>query len=157
MAKRGRPDPKAESLKQYGCLHPRPEGVKDALFLTNDFFDPRDLTQVKYEMLRRVRVESWSVTQASEVFGFARSSFYEALTAYEKEGLVGLLPQRRGPQAAHKLSDEVMEYIDELLQNEYMNAKQLAAALQKKFELVVHPRSIERALSKKKRSPTEPP
>ena len=108
-------------------------------------------------MLRRVRAESWSVTQASEVFGFARSSFYEALTAYEKEGLVGLLPQRRGPQAAHKLSEEVMEYIDELLKSESMNAKQLAAALQEKFELVVHPRSIERALSKKKRSPTEPP
>lgn len=157
MPKRVRTDPKSESLKQYGCLNPKPESVRDALFLTNDFFDPRDLIQVKYEMLRRVRVESWSVMQASEIFGFARSSFYQALTVYEKQGLVGLLPQRRGPQGAHKLSEEVMDYVDELLRRESQNAKQLAVALEEKFDLVVHPRSIERALSKKKRSATEPP
>lgn len=151
MSKRRRSDPKAEALKAYGCLNPRPESVKDELFFSNDFFDPRDLLQVKYEMLRRVRMDRWSVTHASDVYGFARSSFYEAHTVFEKEGVSGLLPQRRGPQGAHKLSVEVMEFIAELQRKEgSLNAKQLAKAVQERFALAVHPRSIERALSKKK-------
>ena len=97
MSKQRRPDPKSEALKASGCLNPRPESVKDELFLGNDFFDPRDLLQVKYEMLRRVSVDQWSVTHASDVFGFARSSFYEAHATFHKEGVAGLLPQRRGP------------------------------------------------------------
>ena len=54
MARR-KNDPKAEVLHQRRCLHPRPEQVCDELFVSSDFFDPRDLLQVKYEMLRRVR------------------------------------------------------------------------------------------------------
>jgi len=151
MSKRRRSDPKAEALKGYGCLNPKPDSVKDELFLSKDFFDPRDLLQVKYEMLRRVRMDRWSVTQASDVYGFARSSFYEAHAAFEKEGVSGLLPQRRGPQGAHKLSVEVMEFIAELQSEEgLLNAKQLAKAVEERFALTVHPRSIERALSKKK-------
>ena len=151
MTKRRRSDPKEEALKGYGCLNPKPDEVTDELFLSKDFFDPRDLLQVKYEMLRRVRIDRWSVTHASDAFGFARSSFYEAHAAYEQEGLAGLLPQRRGPQGAHKLSDEVLEFIAELQRKEgKLNAKQLAAAVLERFALPVHPRSIERALTKKK-------
>jgi len=50
-------DPKAEILRERGCLHPHPEKVSDEAFATNEFFDPRDLVQVKYEMLRRVQVD----------------------------------------------------------------------------------------------------
>ena len=47
-------DAKSSALRQHRCLHPRPHLVTDELFVTNAFFDPRDLLQVKYEMLRRV-------------------------------------------------------------------------------------------------------
>ena len=50
-------DSKGESLRQQGVLNPHPEKVADPLFHDSEFFDPRDLVQVKYEMLRRVRVE----------------------------------------------------------------------------------------------------
>ena len=36
--------------------------MRDPKFQENEFFDPRDLVQVRYEMLRRVSVENSSVT-----------------------------------------------------------------------------------------------
>ena len=59
-------------------------------FATDTFFDPRDLVQVKYEMLRRVQSEGHSVTGAATAFGFSRPSFYQALSAFEEGGLAGL-------------------------------------------------------------------
>src|SRR2546425_12460626 len=59
MAKRNKPDPKTEALRQRGCLNPYPEKVADPLFAGSDFFDARELDQVKYEMVRRSRINSF--------------------------------------------------------------------------------------------------
>jgi len=56
------------------------------------------MIQVKYGMLRQVRVEQQSVTQAAKAFGFSRPSFYQAQHAFEQNRLPGLMPQKRGPQ-----------------------------------------------------------
>ena len=53
MAKKLIRDPKTRALRQEASLHPHPEQVTDELFSTQEFFDARDLVQVKYEMLRR--------------------------------------------------------------------------------------------------------
>ena len=45
MAKKTRPDPKLEALRQQGCLHPYPERVTDPLFVSTDFFDGRDVVR----------------------------------------------------------------------------------------------------------------
>ena len=90
-------DTKTRTLQQQGTLNPRPKTVRDELFLQDDFFDPRDLVQVKYEMLRRVRTEGTSVTDAAANFGFSRPSFYQAQSAFEQDGLAGLVPHKRGP------------------------------------------------------------
>ena len=48
-------------LRQTHTLHPHPERVRDPLFTSGSpFFDPRDLVQVKYELLRKVRVDGCS-------------------------------------------------------------------------------------------------
>jgi len=52
-----RQDPKYETLRQYGALNRAAEAVRDEFFINHEFFDPRDLVQVKYEMLRRVRID----------------------------------------------------------------------------------------------------
>ena len=60
MAEPKKPDDgKTESLKKYGALNPHPEKVAEKMFTDPalDFFDPRDLVQVKYEMLRTVEQE----------------------------------------------------------------------------------------------------
>ena len=78
MAKKPSRDPKSQALQQQGCLHPHPEQVTDELFQTREFFDPRDLVQVKYEMLRRVESEGLPVSRSAAAFGFSRPSFYQA-------------------------------------------------------------------------------
>ena len=151
-----KPDPKADALRQRGCLHPHPEKVSDELFSSTEFFDPRDLLQVKYEMLRRVRVDGHTVSQAAAGFGLSRPSFYRAQVVYEEGGLPALLPRKPGPRRAHKLSEEVVEALrDTLAQEPDSDAAALAAWVEKRFGISIHPRSIERALARqeKKRQP----
>ena len=140
-------DAKFEALQQQGTLNPRPKQVRDELFLQDEFFDPRDLVQVKYEMLRRVQAEGQSVTNASANFGFSRPSFYQALSAFEQNGLAGLVPHKRGPKQAHKLTEEVLTFIGEMRQKEpSVRLPDLVKLIQERFGIRVHPRSIERSL-----------
>lgn len=141
-------DPKGKALRQEGSFNPRYREVKDELFLEKDFFDPRDIVQVKYEMLRRVRSEGQTVTQASGAFGFSRLSYYQAQSAFDEGGLPGLVPRKRGPQGAHKLTDEVMVFIEQALTNDRsLLARDLAALVEERFGVRVHPRTIERRLA----------
>ena len=145
-----RQDSKSKALREHGALNARASEVKDPLFQHSEFFDPRDMVLVKYEMLRRVRVEGFSVTAAAKAFGFSRVAFYQAMSAFRKEGLPGLLPRRRGPKAANKLTDAVLEFIDrQRSADSSLRAPQLAVMIRKHLGLSVHPRSIERALARR--------
>ena len=99
-----------EALRAGRSLNPRPEEVSDPSFAASEFFDPRDLVQVKYEMLRQVRVDGQSVSRSAAAFGFSRPSFYLAAAAVNAAGLAGLVPSRPGPRRAHKLTDEVVAF-----------------------------------------------
>ena len=134
-------------LRKYGCLNPRPESVVDERFVAADFFDPYDLLQVKYEMVRRVRVDRQRVSDTARSFGFSRPTVYQALSAFELGGLTALLPQKPGPRRAHKLSAEVVDYLERRLTAEpELTPADLVVALRERFGLSVHPRSIERTL-----------
>lgn len=136
-------------LKANGTLNPYAQRVNDTLFQTQPFFDPNDMLQVKYEMLRRVQSEGWSVAQAAASFGFSRPSFYKAQRAFSQYGLAGLLPNQRGPRAAHKLTTTVMAAIQRWLTEEPgLSSQRLAQRLAKRLQLSIHPRSIERALQR---------
>lgn len=140
-------DAKLQMLQQQGTLNPRPKEVRDELFLQDEFFDARDVVQVKYEMLRRVQAEPKSVTDAAASFGFSRPSFYQALSAFEQDGLAGLIPHKRGPKQAHKLTGEVLTFINEVRQKEpSIRMPDLASLIEERFGTKVHPRSIERSL-----------
>lgn len=142
------------NLQQEGTLNRRPQDVTDELFRESDFFDPRDLVQVKYEMLRRVQVDNVSVSQSAKSFGFSRPSYYQAHFAFAEGGLAGLLPQKRGPRRAHKLNSEVMEFLERSRADQPSLASQdLAGMIREKLGLVVHPRSIERALVRHPKKP----
>ncbi len=151
MARR-RSDPKADSLRQHACLHPRPEQITDELFGVSEFFDPRDLLQVKYEMLRRVRVDGYSVSHSAACFGLSRPSYYQTQKAYEVGGLPALLPKKPGPRRAHKLSQEVVKSLrDALAAEPQLSPPQLVQLVEQRFGLSVHRRSIERALSRQEK------
>jgi transposase len=143
---------KRRSLQQHGCLNRRPETVHDPLFAAHDFFDPDDLVQVKYEMLRRVRVEGDEVSATAAQFGFSRPSFYAARERFESEGLAGIVPRRSGPHAGHKLSEEVVDFLESVLaESSTTRPSQLVTRVQERFGLHVHVRSIERALNRRRK------
>jgi transposase len=147
-----RHDTKLNVLRQQGTLNPHPEAVTDDLFRENDFFDARDIVQVKYEMLRKAQADKVPVSHCAALFGFSRPSFYQAQMAFDQGGLTGLLPQKRGPRRAHKLSGEVMAFVREAQSKEpSLTSQELVGLVQKKFRLQVHPRSIERRLSLKEK------
>lgn len=144
-------DPKVETLRAERSLNPRPEAVTDERFKELEFFDPRDLVQVRYEMLRRVESEGQAVSRTAAAFGVSRPTFYAAKAALANEGLAGLVPARSGPRGAHKLGEEILGHCRErLAADPALNSAQLAELIAERFGVKVHPRSVERALARSK-------
>jgi transposase len=153
VTRRRRPDPKVAALRESRTLNPRPQAVGDEQFGSSEFFDARDLVQVKYEMVRRVQVDGVPVVRAAAAFGLSRPSYYEAAAALARDGLPGLLPAKPGPRRAHKLTDEVLDHAEELLcADPALRSADLVAALAARFGVRVHPRSIERALARRRQA-----
>jgi transposase len=149
---------KVTALREQGALHPRPEVVEDEAFLSHEFFDARDLVQARYEMLRRHRVDERPVTEVAPCFGVSRQAFYKTKTAFEGQGIPGLLPRRRGPKAAHKCTEEILDFVDEWRSSPPPDAAgSVVEAIEQRFAVTINPRSIERALARrKKKRPTKP-
>ena len=120
----------------------------DQLFSENEFFDAHDMVQVKYEMLRCVRVENIPIKEASKYFGFSRTAFYQIQSAFKQKGLNGLMPQKRGPKNRYKLQPEIIQFIQlKIEETPSIRINKLAYIVKEKFELDIHPRSIIRALN----------
>ena len=150
----GAKDDKTESLKKYGALNPHPHKVVEERFSDSaiEFFDPRDLVQVKYEMLRAVEKQGRSVKHASQAFGFSRPAFYQAQSQFKRDGVSGLAKKRPGPKSAHKLTADILAFIEEKIQEDKpLRARKLAPLIKEKFGKDVHPRSIERAVARRKK------
>jgi len=150
MTPRGSPeDPKVTALRESRCLNPHPEQVTDEAFLSEEFFDARDAVQVKYEMVRRVRAEGQPVTAAAAAFGFSRPSYYQAAAALAASGLDGLVPAKPGPRSGHKLTGQILAWVEErLAADPALKPAGLAGPIAEEFGVRVHPRSIERALAR---------
>jgi transposase len=147
--RRLREDPKVGVLREERSLNPRPEAVRDPAFAGSDFLDARDMVQVKYEMVRRVRVDGDAVSRAAAEFGFSRPSFYEAASAIDAGGLAALVPARPGPRRAHKMSEEVVAFARQQLEaGSALRAAELVGPIEERFGVRVHPRSVERALAR---------
>ncbi len=147
----GRPDPKEAALAGARCLNPHPEQVTDPGFLSGEFFDARDAVQVKYEMVRNVKADGVPVTEAAAAFGYSRPSYYEAAAALERSGLEGLVPARPGPRGAHKLTEEICAWAErQLAAGPGLRPAQLVPLIEESFGVRVHPRSVERALARRR-------
>ena len=143
---------KRQALLQSGTLNKSAAKVVDPKFKNMAFFDPNDILQVKYEMLRSAQKDSARIQQASKTFGFSRITFYKTEKAFKKSGLAGLLPRRKGPRRAHKLTEEVIEFVSRLVeQKPDIKSAELVEKIKDRFNLSVHKRSIERAIEKSKK------
>jgi len=147
-----RTDGKKAALRAANSLHPHPEAVRDDAFLHGDFFDPDDLVQVKYEMLKRHRLNQRPVAEVARTFGTSRQAFYSTKAIFDTQGLPGLIPKRRGPRRAHKCTDEVLDFAEQW-KNEHKGegSRSLADAIKEHFGVGLNPRSVDRALTRRKK------
>ena len=142
---------KKETLQQTSTFNARAKSVCAPLFDNNEFFDARDLLQVKYEAIRAIEKEQRGLSQVSRQFGLSRPTLYEVKKQFEQEGLAGLLPQKRGPKKPHKLTGEILDYAKDWHRNhpECTDYRPLAELIERKFSVTLNPRTLQRALINK--------
>jgi hypothetical protein len=142
-------DPKAAALREARCLNRHPGQVPGAAFLAGEFFDARDVVQVKYEMVRAVTVDKVPVTAAAAASGYSRPWYYQAAAALAGSGLEGLVPARPGPRRAHKLTAEILAWAEQALAaGPALRPAALAGPAEANLGARPRPRSIERALAR---------
>jgi transposase len=146
MAHQTDPKAKLQALKATGTFNPRHDRVRHPLFEKSDFFDPRDLPQLKYETLRALKKEDYSIAQASGEFGLSRPAIYRAHTHFHEHGFEGLMRDKPGPKNPSKLTEAVRQHLRELLAAEpELGARELARRIFERFKVKLHPRTIEKA------------
>ena len=146
----GRDDGKDAALAASRTLNVDPQAVTDPAFAAGGFFDPADLLQVKYEMVRQVEVEGVPAAAAASAFGFARQSVYNARAALAAGGLAALIPGKPGPKGGHKLTGPVLDHLEALLeQDPRLTYGEMAGRAAQRFAIQVHPRSVRRALERR--------
>jgi transposase len=102
-------------------------------------------------MLRRVCIEKVRVTHATEEYGVSRPTYYQSKANFDKGGVAGLVPRKRGPRGPHKLQGKALAFVEEqLVAGEPLRARELAKLIRERFDLHIHPRTIERAVAGKK-------
>ncbi|MDE2958167.1 MAG: helix-turn-helix domain-containing protein [Bacteroidota bacterium] len=94
------PDKESESLRKSGTLNPRPDAVSDPRFADGRFFDPNDLMQVRYEMIRSHK-EGATLKEVADRFGVSVATCVRIKRAFRQGGLQALVPERRGPRGPH--------------------------------------------------------
>ena len=137
-----------QALQAQGAAHPHAQAVTEPLFRDSAFFDPNDLVQAKYEMLRSVERDGRAVVEAAEAFGLSRPVYYVARELFKREGLPGLLPRKRGPKQPHKLTEEALAVLAQAVRetDRMPSGTELAALLAERCGVRAHPRSILRRL-----------
>ena len=83
---------KRDRLKKSATLNRTPENVSAPMFAADDCFDARDLLQVRYEMVRRVRRNQATLAQAAARFGVSRATCFRMVKSFDRGGLQGLIP-----------------------------------------------------------------
>jgi len=144
------PDPKTDALRSVGALNPHPAAVKDEIFAGSDFFDRRDLVQVRYEMVRvcaptadpSPRQQRASACPGPPTTSSVPSSSARASVAFCQEAR---------PKGGHKLRAEVVEALRAArTQDPAVDAASLVELVKRRFGVEIHARTIERALKKKR-------
>lgn len=139
---------KHDELRRNGSFNHRADKVTAEIFKKAPFFDPHDLIQVKYEMLRAVEREWYDVTSTSETFGFSRVSFYQIKKDFDENGISGLMPKKRGPKGSRKLNGDDVDFAKSL-ESTHTKA-QILTRLSEERGVDVSKRTLERQLADKK-------
>ena len=145
----GMPNNKSERLRKSGTLNPHPEAVSDPLFEGSPFFDPRDLLQVRYEMIRSHKKDT-TLEETAARFGMSVPTCVRAKRAFREGGLQALIPGRRGPRGPRKITPEILDFAqDYRATHGAVSVRKLAELIRERFDVTIHFSGLHRALSKK--------
>ena len=148
---------KQDRLKEAGTLNRTPDRVEDPAFASGDFFDSRDLLQVRYEMVRLVRAERATLAQAAERFGVSRPTCFRMVRSFERGGLQELIPAKRGPRGPHKITAEMLRFAESHRERHArVGARRLVQMIEAEFGVRLHPRGLEKALGRGKKKLRKP-
>jgi transposase len=123
-----------------------PQSVRPDLFQESAFFKPHDRSQVKYEMLRAHCLEGCFITGVCKEFGYSRESFYQALEAFRKEGLAGLVDKPKGKTKPDKVTPEIIGYVIYQRAKIGLSGAAIAGKVLQVFKVKLHKRTVERIL-----------
>ena len=142
-------DTKKKFLEQEGLINPKPERVLHPLFETLKFFDPLDLPQVRYEMIRAARVENITVAKACKLFGFSREYFYKLERSFMARGYVALLGSTMGRRPIIALNQEIVNFIvHRKVEQPTISGERLRQEIQKIYHVDCSRRTVERIVEK---------
>lgn len=142
---------KKEALLANGTYYRRYRSVKKDEFRVGGFYDPMDIVQVKYEMLRDVQNSSKAIGATVEEYGFSRTAYYAIKEGFEATGLASLIPEKKGPKEQHKLTKALREFIDEYtISHPKASAAEITMVITREKGVEISKRTIERYKAKKK-------
>ena len=143
---------KIRTLIENGSFNKSADSVNNSIFRSNPYFDPHDLVQVKYEMLRAVKTDGLNVSDASKQFGFSRTAYYKIEKRFSDAGVDGLCTQKTGPKFPSKITSDVEEYVAQLKEdNPDITNDDIIEKIKSEKGVSIHKRSLQRAQAKKKR------
>jgi transposase len=136
-------------LEKEGLLNSKPERVSHPLFEKIDFFDPFDLPQVRYEMIRSARVEKIPVAEACKLFGFSREYFYKLERAFMARGYVAMLGSTMGRRPIIALNQEIVNFIaHRKIEDPGLSGEKLRQEIQSLYNVDCSRRTVERIVEK---------
>jgi transposase len=145
-------DDKVKILKENGSFNRNAFSVASPLFQSNPYFDAKDLVQVKYEMLRAVKNNELSVSEASRQFGFSRTAYYKIERRFMEAGVDGLCLQKTGPKSPAKVTGDVLSFASDLKANHPdITNDEIIREIRTQKGVTIHKRSLQRERAKKKR------
>ena len=98
----------------------------------------------------RSKPEGCTIAKAASDFGLSRPTIYQAQAIFAEKGVEGLLPHKTGPKHPRQLTPEVRQHLQELEKAQpEIGAAELARRVRQRFNVELHPRTIEKALHAK--------
>ena len=141
---------KREILQANGTYNKNYEKIKNHKFITGSFYDPMDIVQVKYEMLKDAEEGNRGIAQVADEFGFSRASFYNTKDEFNEQGLSAFVPEKPGPRRPYKLTDSYKDYVDRYIsENPKASSNEIARSLKKDKGIDISKRTVERYRRKK--------
>ena len=142
---------KKETLIANDTYNKRYLSVKKSGFQVGGFYDPMDLVQVKYEMIRETQTSGRSIGAVAKEFGFSRTAYYDIKEDFDANGMLAFLPKKKGPKRQYKLTGDLREFIDEYTVNHpKAKAAEITGAIMSEKGIDISSRTIHRYLAKKK-------